>query len=109
MSRIGSMMSVGKQSLQNSQTALQTTSHNISNANTEGYTRQRVDQVTAEPITSGRLRIGQGSKTASINRVVNNFLTKQIQAETNKLGSATGQEAPLSRAESIFNESINKG
>jgi flagellar hook-associated protein 1 FlgK len=109
MSRIGSLMSVGKQSMQNSQTALQTTSHNISNANTEGYTRQRVDQVTAEPITSGRLRIGQGSKTASINRVVNNFLTKQIQEETNKLGSATGQEGPLSRAESIFNESINKG
>src|ERR1700742_2398439 len=108
MSRIGSMMSVGKQSLQNSQTALQTTSHNVANANTEGYTRQRVEQQTAEPVGSGRLRIGQGAKTVAVTRVANNFLTKQIQEETSKLGTAMGRDAPLARTEQVFNESINK-
>jgi len=109
MSRIGSMMSVGKQSLANSQTALQTTTHNVANVNTEGYTRQRVEQVTAEPVSAGRLRIGQGARAAAVTRVVNNFLTKQIQEETTKYGAAAGREAPLGRAEQIFNESINKG
>ncbi len=102
-------MSVGKQSLQNSQTALQTTSHNVANVNTEGYTRQRVEQVTADPVSSGKLRLGQGAKTAAITRVVNGFLTKQINEETSRFGSAAGKEAPLARAEQIFNESINKG
>src|SRR5476649_1281483 len=109
MSRIGSMMSVGKQALANSQTALQTTSHNVANANTEGYTRQRVEMQTAEPIGVGKLRIGQGAKTVGVTRIANNFLTKQIQVETSKFGEASGREAPLSRVEQVFNESINKG
>src|SRR5579864_578829 len=99
MSRIGSMMSVGSQALQNSQTALQTTSHNVANVNTEGYTRQRVEQVTAEPITSGRLRLGQGAKTASVTRIADGFLNKQIDEETSKLGTASGRDAPLRRVE----------
>src|SRR5207253_1470521 len=98
----------GKQALANSQTALQTTSHNVANSNTEGYSRQRVEQVTAEPISSGSLRIGQGAKTVAVTRTVNNFLNKQIQEETSKLGSATGREGHLSRVEQVFNESINK-
>src|SRR4051794_3757974 len=109
MSRIGSMMSVGKQALANSQTALQTTSHNVANANTEGYSRQRVEQVTAEPVSSGNLRIGQGAKTAAVTRTVNSFLNKQIQEETTKLGMASGREGHLVRVEQVFNESINKG
>lgn len=109
MSRIGSMMSVGKQALANSQTALQTTSHNVANANTEGYTRQRIEQQTAEPVSSGGYRIGQGAKTVAVTRIANNFLTKQIQEETSKFGAASGRQAPLARVEQVFNESINKG
>jgi flagellar hook-associated protein 1 FlgK len=109
MSRIGSMMSVGKQSLANSQTALQTTTHNVANVNTEGYSRQRVEQQTAEPVSSGKLRLGQGAKTAAVTRIANNFLTKQIADETQRFGAASGKESALGRAEQIFNESINKG
>src|ERR1700730_12380051 len=109
MSRIGSLMTVGKQSLANSQTGLQTTSHNIANVNTEGYSRQRVDQVTQEPITTGNYRIGQGAKVQTVKRAVNTFLNKQIQEETSKLGSAMGKERHLARVEQVFNESINKG
>ncbi len=109
MSRIGSMMSVGKQALANSQTALQTTTHNIANANTEGYSRQRIDSRTAEPISEGHIRLGQGVRAAGVDRVVNNFLNKQIQDETSKLGLASGREGHLARVESIFNESVNKG
>ncbi len=40
--------------MMNSQTALQTTAHNIANKTTEGYSRQRVELQTAEPIVEGR-------------------------------------------------------
>ena len=36
--------SIGVSSLQNAQLGLATTSHNIANANTEGYNRQRIIQ-----------------------------------------------------------------
>jgi flagellar hook-associated protein 1 FlgK len=107
--RIGSMMSVGSQALANSQTALQTTTHNVANVNTEGYTRQRVEQQTAEPIGPGKIRIGQGAKTAAVTRVVNSYLNKQIQEETAKMGTADGRQGALDRVEQIYNESINKG
>ena len=55
-------MDVGKRSLSNSQTALQTVSHNIANKSTEGYSRQRVDLVANEPIGSGNIRIGMGAR-----------------------------------------------
>ena len=38
---MGSLM-VGATGLRSSQTALNTTAHNLSNVNTEGYTRQQI-------------------------------------------------------------------
>ncbi|MCC6277706.1 MAG: flagellar hook-associated protein FlgK [Oligoflexia bacterium] len=107
--RIGSMMSVGKQALSNASTQLQTTTHNVANVNTEGYSRQRVEVQSAEPIGSARVRIGQGAKTVAVTRVVNNYLNKQIQEETSKMGTADGRQQSLERVEQIYNESINKG
>ncbi len=109
MARIGSLMNMGQQAMANSQTSLQTTSHNIANSNTEGYTRQRVDQASAQPLTIGNNRIGQGARTVAVKRITNEYLTKQINSENNKLGMATGKQDSLLRVEQIFNESINKG
>ncbi|MBK9294367.1 MAG: flagellar hook-associated protein FlgK [Oligoflexia bacterium] len=109
MARISSLMHMGKQSMSNSQTALQTTSHNVANANTEGYTRQRVEFAAAEPVQSGRHRLGQGAKQAEIKRISSEFLNKQIRNETGKLGWANGKQDSLVRVEQIYNESINKG
>lgn len=109
MSKISSMMDVGKRAMMNSQTALQTVSHNIANKSTEGYSRQRVEQVTNEPIGEGRLRIGMGAKSVAVKRINNPFLEKQLANETNKLGYGNGQADNLMRVEQIFNEQINKG
>ncbi|MCK6600159.1 MAG: flagellar basal body protein [Bdellovibrionaceae bacterium] len=79
MSKISSMMDVGKRSLSNSQTALQTVSHNIANKNTEGYSRQRVDQVANDPTGVGRIRIGTGARATQVSRINNPWLEKQIQ------------------------------
>lgn len=109
MSKISSMMDVGKRSMMNSQTALQTVSHNIANKSTEGYSRQRVEQQTNEPVGEGRLRMGMGSRTVAIRRINNEFLEKQLANETSKMGYQDGQADNLMRVEQIFNEQINKG
>lgn len=109
MSNVGGLFGLGRKALSNNQTALQTTSHNIANANTEGYSRQRVEQKTEPPVVKGGLRIGQGARVTSIQRITNQFLTKQIQEEGTKLGFFIGKDAALGRVEQIYNESINKG
>jgi flagellar hook-associated protein 1 FlgK len=109
MSRIWSMMDVGRRSLANSQTALQTTAHNVANKSTEGYSRQRVDIVTNQPVGEGRLRLGMGAKASQVNRTNNEYLEKQLEAEGNYLGYHTARSEMLGRVEQVYNEQVNKG
>jgi flagellar hook-associated protein 1 FlgK len=103
------MMDVGKRSMMNSQTALQTVGHNIANKSTEGYSRQRVEIQAAEPIGEGRNRIGMGSKTAAVTRTNNSYLEKQIGKEQSSLGYYNGKSEAMGRVEQVYNEQMNKG
>ena len=109
MGKIGSMMDIGKRTMQNSQSALQTVAHNIANKTTEGYSRQRVDQVTAPPIQDGNLQLGMGARAAMVTRTANPFLDKQLQAETGVMGFHDAQADTMNRVEQVFNEQMNKG
>lgn len=109
MSKISSMMDVGKRSLQNSQTALQTVSHNIANKSTEGYSRQRVELVASQPISEGNLQIGMGARAAMVTRTNNPWIEKQIQREGSSLGYSEGRADALGRVEQVYNEQMNKG
>jgi flagellar hook-associated protein 1 FlgK len=109
MSKINAIMDMGKRSLMNSQSSLQTVGHNIASKSVEGYSRQRVDQVTNLPIGEGKLRIGMGAKSAAVTRVNNPYLEKQIGNERGQLGYLTGKQDAMTRVESIYNEQVNKG
>ncbi len=109
MSRIWSMMDVGRRSMMNSQSALQTTAHNVANKSTEGYSRQRVDMVTAQPIGDGKLRMGMGARASQVSRINNEYLEKQIEREGSQLGFLNSRSEILSRVEQVYNEQVNKG
>jgi len=109
MSKISAMMDVGKRSLMNSQTALQTVGHNIANKSTEGYSRQRVELMTNEPASEGSVRIGMGARAGVITRVNNPWLEKQIQREGTSMGFADSRAEAMSRVEQVYNEQTNKG
>ena len=65
-------LNIGRSGMTAAQTAVTTTSHNISNLNTEGYSRQRVNLVTAraESVT-GYGQVGSGTLVDSITRIRN--------------------------------------
>ena len=109
MARIWSMMDIGKRSMMNSQTSLQTVAHNIANKNTEGYSRQRVDTVSNEPIGEGKLRIGMGARAAAVTRINNPFLEKQLEREGATLGYVEGRADLMGRVEQVYNEQTTKG
>ncbi|HEY7884276.1 MAG TPA: flagellar hook-associated protein FlgK [Cellvibrionaceae bacterium] len=69
--------------LQASQNALRTAGHNISNANTAGYSRQQVEYATRPEQQLGSAGfIGSGVSTVSIERIVNQFVTTQLRLDT---------------------------
>jgi len=103
------MMTVGARSLMNSQTALQTVSHNIANKTTEGFSRQRVEILTNPAASSGNLQIGMGARAGVVTRVNNPWLEKQLQKENMSLGYMETRADGMVRVEQVYNEQVNKG
>ncbi len=78
-----SMISTGLTGLNAAQMGLLTTSHNITNANTPGYSRQQVIQASALSQGTGSGFIGQGVNVSSVRRVYDELLVRQgLQAQT---------------------------
>ncbi|OOZ41505.1 flagellar hook-associated protein FlgK [Solemya pervernicosa gill symbiont] len=64
------------------QRALATTSHNIANSQTDGYSRQRVELSARTPQAFGNGYFGTGTQISNVSRVYNQFLTQQVQSTT---------------------------
>jgi flagellar hook-associated protein 1 FlgK len=74
MASIFNTLYTGYTGLNNSQIAIDTTGHNISNAETEGYTRQRVMSSAATPLSIAPGQVGNGVEVQEIKRVFDNFV-----------------------------------
>ncbi|GAF10687.1 flagellar hook-associated protein FlgK [Paenibacillus pini JCM 16418] len=105
-----------KRSLFTQTAALNTTGHNISNANTEGYTRQVVKMQASIPIEAYGLnrsnapgQLGTGVEYQSIKRIRESYLDTQYRNENNANGSWGIKSDTLNKLEGIFNEPSNTG
>lgn len=77
-----SLMNTAISGLKASQEALRTTGHNISNANTAGYSRQEVMMESSNALYQGFGYIGQGVDIAGVRRIYDEFLTAQLRTDT---------------------------
>ncbi|SHE22877.1 flagellar hook-associated protein FlgK [methanotrophic endosymbiont of Bathymodiolus puteoserpentis (Logatchev)] len=68
------------------QRSIETTSNNIANANTEGYSRQRVESVASLPEYSGGGYIGTGVQVSNITRSYDQFISGQLRSSTSAFG-----------------------
>lgn len=109
MAKVHGLMDIGRRGMMLSQTALNTTSHNIANRSTEGYSRQRVDLQTNPAVDEGRFRVGTGAKLAGINRVNNPWLEKQIEQQGSEFSYLEAKSNALSGVENILNEQSVEG
>lgn len=76
---MGDILATGSSALLAYQAALNTTSHNIANANTQGYSRQRVDLVSKLGDGSGSGYIGNGVDVASVQRITDALVNVRLQ------------------------------
>jgi flagellar hook-associated protein 1 len=96
----GSIFSIGVSGLNAAQAGLVTTSHNISNASTDGFTRQTVVQSNRNPQSTGSGFFGQGVEVTTVRRLYSQFLDSQVlSAET----QAASLDAFLAQAKQIDN------
>ncbi|MBO0589092.1 flagellar hook-associated protein FlgK [Sporosarcina sp. E16_8] len=104
-------LETSKRGLFTQQSALYTTGHNISNANTLGYSRQRVNmEATAGfpgvGLSAGTMPgfLGTGVQAGSIQRIRDGFVDQQYRQESNKLGYWDSQTKAISQMEDVMNE-----
>jgi flagellar hook-associated protein 1 len=71
-------ISTGLKALIAAQSSLDTIGNNLSNINTPGYSRQRVDLVQALGIQRNGLRIGTGVDALEVTRAVDNLIESRI-------------------------------
>ncbi|MCP1137447.1 flagellar hook-associated protein FlgK [Paenibacillus polysaccharolyticus] len=105
-----------KRSLFAQTTALSTTGHNVANANTEGYSRQKVNMQASIPMepfaflhSTAPGQLGTGVEFDSITRVREKFLDDQYRNENTNFGSWSIQRDTLEKLEAIVNEPSKTG
>lgn len=93
------------------QKALETSGHNIANANTVGYSRQRVNMSADNPYHMvGIGQVGTGVKISSITRLVDDFVISNMRQETSSYHQYEQKSDILGQLEVIFNETpLHKG
>jgi flagellar hook-associated protein 1 FlgK len=82
------------------QRALNTTGHNVANADTDGYSRQRVLFETREPTLTGAGWVGSGVRVSTTERLYDDFLAGQVRSSQS---SASRQETIYNHASRIDN------
>ncbi|MBW2099632.1 MAG: flagellar hook-associated protein FlgK [Deltaproteobacteria bacterium] len=105
MSNINGILNMGSRALLTQQMAIEVTGHNIANVNTPGYSRQRVNMETNEPVSS----FVTGVKATGIQRIYDQFLGDQINNESQNLGKWEARKGALERIEIILDESSGYG
>lgn len=97
-----SLYNIGLSALNASQAALRTTGHNISNANTRGYSRQQIELATAGGNYSGAGFFGRGVDVGTVTRAQDAFLAREAVAAIGLAEGDQARSAQLQRLESVF-------
>ncbi|MFC4308554.1 flagellar hook-associated protein FlgK [Steroidobacter flavus] len=87
------------------QRALDVTSHNITNANTPGYSRQLPDFQTRTPQFLGGNWIGSGADVAAVNRAYDNFLADQARTASSAYSQSNTYATQAARISNLFGDS----
>ncbi|MCC5949518.1 MAG: flagellar hook-associated protein FlgK [Nitriliruptoraceae bacterium] len=94
----------GLSGLRAAQTGMDTSSHNIANANTPGYTRQRVEYAQAAPYRSAVGWIGTGVRVEDIARLRDQFLDDRFRTAVGDQAHASVRAEFLGTLEGLSGE-----
>ncbi|MCP1109154.1 flagellar hook-associated protein FlgK [Ohessyouella blattaphilus] len=101
--------------LMSNQRAIDIAGHNISNINTYGFTRQRLDLASINPVGASYssspfdMKVGQGVMMTGISQIRDPFLDIQFRNQIAKVGTADATDKILEQIGNIFDETDSSG
>lgn len=102
MAGLLSSLNAAKTALEVNQKTIEVIGNNISNVNTEGYSRQSTEMETYPSLNFGDFFVGQGVKISDVSREHDVFIEAQIQTKAADYGYQESQSTPLAELERIF-------
>lgn len=109
MSSIFNTLNVGYSGLSASQIGISTTSHNITNAETDGYTRQTVVTAASTPLATVGGFIGNGTDVVAIKRIFDNFVFDRYTSLGSDKEYSDFEKKTLEQLSTYFPEIDNTG
>ncbi len=104
MSGLSLILETARRALQAQQVAIGVTSHNIANATTPGFSRQRAGLVATEPMPGQAGLLGTGVTVASVTRLRDQFLDAQTRDVNQSMSRSSMENQILTQVQSSFNE-----
>lgn len=105
MAGLFNSLNSARTSLEVNQKSIEIIGNNISNLNTEGYSRQQAVLSTYPAMNFGDFFIGQGVKISDVSRQHDVFIDRQIKQKSVEFGFQDALNRPLSDLERVFNVS----
>lgn len=99
---MASLMGIGLSGILSHQTALNTTANNITNVNTEGYSRQEVLFSTQKGQSTGAGVVGTGVTVDGIRRLADEYLSQQIREDMSLYGEQEALNTELSILDNLL-------
>ncbi|MEW6236052.1 MAG: flagellar hook-associated protein FlgK [Candidatus Omnitrophota bacterium] len=100
------ILNIGTQGIFSAQAGLDATGQNITNANTDGYSRQRVVQQASNPLVTPQGAYGQGVEVVTIERIRDLFLEGQIRSAQSDVSYNEELENTILRIEGILSDPL---
>lgn len=96
------ILSIGVSGIAAAQLGLLATEHNVTNANTPGYTRQRTMQATNIPVNTGSGTIGQGVRVQTIERMYDKYLSAQVNNAQTQVSQLDAYSSEINQIDSML-------
>ncbi|MFQ5675739.1 MAG: flagellar basal body protein, partial [bacterium] len=103
------ILDIARRALLAHQSAMNVTSNNIANVNTEGYSRQRITLAASQSLVTPQGILGSGVNIQSIERIHSNFVDQQLLNERPSLKQYEFKSDALKFIEDIFGEPSDFG
>ena len=102
-----SLLSIGKSGLFAAQAALNTTGHNITNANVDGYSRQGIVQQTSVAMGGSYGFIGTGTEIAQVKRYSDEFLNAQVRTAQASSSGLEAYQAQITQIDNLMSDTTS--
>jgi len=109
MGSLSASLNIALQSMLSEQGALETTSNNIANVNTPGYSRQRPDFEETPPVEIGGLTLGTGVQLNDVTSLRDAVLDLRVNQETQQQGQLNAFISGGQQIQVLFNETAGTG